>query len=150
MDEKDKKFGDMVFNTPDGIELYRLAAIKARLKLESKGLRARGKATRSLVASELGLTRTAPFERFLTALQARIDVLKEKIARQRLTIEEIGPDFKISSLDRTAYLMIMIDDQSWKVNYYQAGQTGRAKPPEVVKDQASAMDLAEQWVTEAR
>lgn len=147
----DKKLGDMVFNTPDGIELYRLASIKARIKLEAGGLKvSRGKSTRSQIAGELALSPRDPHERFLTALQARIDVLKEKIARDRMVVEEIGPDFKVTSLDRTAYLMIMEDNNRWKVTYYQAEMVGQVKPVEIVDDQATAMDRAEAWVTEAR
>ena len=149
MDEK--KLGDMVFNTPDGIELYRLASIKARLKLESNGLKvSRGKSTRSMIAGELALSPRAPFERFLTAIQARIDVLKEKIARERMVIEEIGTDFKVSSLDRTAYLMYMEDLHCWRITYYLAEKIGYAKPSEMIFDQAQAMDAAERWVIEPR
>lgn len=148
---EEKKLGDMVFNTPDGIELYRLASIKARLKLESNGLRAsRGKSTRSMIAGELGLSPRAPFDRFLVAIQARIDVLKEKILRDRLVVDEIGPDFKVQSCDRSAYLMFMEDQQAWKVTYYAADKPGHAKPTEFIFDQARAMDLAEQWVLEVR
>lgn len=147
--EHDKAF-DIVFKTPDGIELYRLASLRARLRLESNGLKTRLRAARSILAPELGLSPRAPYNQFLTTLQARIDVLKEKIARDRMSIEEIGPDFKVSALDRTAYLTIQEDLNRWKVSYYQAGIVGTAKPFEIVKDQATAMDRAEAWVTEAR
>lgn len=149
MDASEKKLGDMVFNTPDGIELYRLASLKARIKLESNGLKvSRGPSARSILAGELGLTSRAPHERFLTLVQAKIDTLKAKILKDRMVVDEIGPDYKVMSCDRVAYVKLQ-EDQTWQVSYYEGGNLN-TKPRSIIVDQAEAMDLAEQWVLEAR
>jgi hypothetical protein len=67
----------MTIDTPAGIEYYRLAVIKSRIKLESKGLKFRGNSTRSLVAAELGLTpRTKP-EKFIEVIELKMQKILE-------------------------------------------------------------------------
>lgn len=155
MDASEKKLGDMVFNTPDGIELYRLASLKARIKLESNGLKvSRGPSARAILAGELGLTSRAPHERFLTLVQAKIDTLKAKILKDRLVVDEIGPDFKVMSCDRVGYVMAREDDPEngihWRVSFYEGGHHGTSKPEVLFKDLALALDAAEKWVLEVR
>ena len=65
-----------VINTPDGIAYYRLAAAKARITLEAKGMKvSRGPSTRSLMAPELGLKRTDSHARFLEVIQDKMNSL---------------------------------------------------------------------------
>lgn len=142
-----------VFDTPDGIELYRLASLKGRLKLESAGLRGRGGATRPMLAKELGLSPRDSFGLYFAELQKRIDALKAKILRSRMTIEEIdGGAFLVMSGDRSATVMVDVDDVTgFRVTYQEAGVLDKvAKEPTFHECAPSALDAAEDWVCEVR
>jgi hypothetical protein len=144
----------MVFDTPDGIELYRLASLKARIRLEAQGLRSSaGRSTRALIAQELGLTpRTKP-EEFLAKLQERIDAIKKKILRDRMVVEPRGTDWMVMSCDRSSLVMQnldRVDCDAYFVFFYKAGVQGDAAPKIECNSQAEAMDKAEAWVTEIR
>lgn len=57
----------------DGVAYARLASIKGRLKLESKGLRFRGPSTRGIIADEFGLTPRTTYAKFIEVIQAKMD-----------------------------------------------------------------------------
>lgn len=65
-----------VVNTPEGIQFFRLAAAKARIKLEKHGMKSsRGPSTRVLMAKELGLSPRAPHDEYLAKIQKLMDEL---------------------------------------------------------------------------
>lgn len=75
------------------VAYYRLASLKQRIKLESKGLKFKGGATRPKIAKEFGLTPRAPHAEFVAEIQRRMDVMLEEwaaIADQHLqdTLQE--------------------------------------------------------------
>jgi len=142
-----------VFDSPDGIALYRLAAMKARIGLEAKGMKARGGSTRAAIAAELGLKPRSGFDKFEAELQKRINELKTKIYRDRMVVEERGTDHMVMSCDRSALVMMnqeVTTHNQFKVFFYEAGKAGDAKPMVVLDDEAQALDTAEAWVTEIR
>lgn len=143
-----------IFDGPDGIELYRLASIKARIRLESQGLKVgRGKSTRALVAAELGLNATDKHDLFIIRLNYRILALKKKILRERMVVEERGTDWMVMCCDRSSLVMQnlnRVDRDAYFVFFYKAGVQGDAVPKIETFDLAQAMDLAEAWVTEIR
>lgn len=61
--------------TPEGIEYVRLAALKGRITLESKGLKFSGGSTRAKIAKELGLKPRDKHELFIAELRRRMDNL---------------------------------------------------------------------------
>lgn len=70
--------------TGDGITYYRLAALKARVKLEMLGMKCRGPATTPIVRREFGLKARAPHIEVIAALQAKMD---EMIAQRSSEVE---------------------------------------------------------------
>lgn len=55
--------------------VYRLVMLKHALRLEEKGLKHSGGAIRPRIAKEFGLSPREPRERFIEALQAKLDQL---------------------------------------------------------------------------
>ena len=70
---------NLSFTTSDEIEYVRLASIKGRIKLESKGLKFRGGSTRSAMALEFNLTPRASHQKFIDAIQLKMDALLKNI-----------------------------------------------------------------------
>jgi hypothetical protein len=141
-----------VFDTADGIALYRLAAMKAKIRLERDGIRT-GKSARVLMAAELGLKARDSYGVFLDALQVRIDALKKKILKERLVVEERGTDYALMCCDKSALVMQdlnCITHDAYMVFYYSANVQGDAKPREKFFDLAQAMDSAESWLLEVK
>lgn len=68
-----------ILDTPDKIEAFRLASVRAQLRLESKGLKSSGGALRPRLAKQLGLNQRDSHERFIEVCTARIDALVAKI-----------------------------------------------------------------------
>lgn len=142
-----------IFDTADGIALYRLASMKARIRLEKNGLKPSGKSARVLMATELGLKARDSHDQFLAALQTRIDALKRKILKERLVVEERGTDFALMCCDRSALVMQDLNcttQDAYMVFYYEAAVQGDARPRDKFFDLASAMDSAEAWLLEIR
>lgn len=73
--------------TGEGISYYRLAALKARVNLESFGMKCRGPATTPIVRRELGLKARATHAEVIDALQAKMD---EMIAKRIEGIENVS------------------------------------------------------------
>ena len=61
--------------TPNQIQYFILASAKARVKLESKGLKSRGGSIRKLMATRLGLKSTTKYEDVIEAIQLRMEEL---------------------------------------------------------------------------
>lgn len=77
--------------TGNGISYYRLAALKARVKLESFGMKCRGPATTPIARRELGLKARAPHAVVIEALQAKMDeMIAQRAAEVNLQIKEAG------------------------------------------------------------
>jgi hypothetical protein len=144
---------ELVFDTPDGIELYRLASFKGRIKLEAQGLRSKGRSTRALIAGEMGLSPRASHQAFIDELTKRINVLKTKILKDRLVVEERGTDWMVMSCDRSALVMLdlhNVESDVYNVHYYLAAVEGEGKPTTRHESSAAALDAAEAWVLEVR
>ena len=62
-----------VASTPAQIAHVRLITAKARLRLESKGMKSRGPSTRSLMAEELGLKARDTYDKFISVIEAKIE-----------------------------------------------------------------------------
>ena len=58
---------------PDHMVYFRLAQMKGALKLESAGMKVRQSPLRPKLAAEFGLTPRAPYEKFIAAIQAKMD-----------------------------------------------------------------------------
>ena len=69
-----------VFNTPDGIEYFRLAPPKSQVRLESLGMKSSGGALRPRIAAEFGLKPRVPHAAYIQAIEARMKVLLDKRA----------------------------------------------------------------------
>jgi hypothetical protein len=63
----------IVVDTPHGIAHFRLLSIKGRVKLESKGIRHSSGAIRPRIAAEFGLKPRDSYEKYIAAIQAKID-----------------------------------------------------------------------------
>ncbi len=61
------------FTTPAELSHFQLCAIRGRLKLESKGLKFRGGATRPAVAASLGLKPRDTYDKFLSVIETKIE-----------------------------------------------------------------------------
>jgi len=64
----------MIIDTPDGIELFRLCALRGALKLEVLGMTRRGRSVYSIVKEELGFKGSK--KRVLEQLEAMINKRK--------------------------------------------------------------------------
>ena len=64
----------MIIDTPDGIELFRLCALRGALKLEVLGMTGRGRSVYSIVKEELGFKGSK--KRVLEQLEAMINKRK--------------------------------------------------------------------------
>lgn len=73
----------MVFDTPEGIEYFRLASLKGMVKMEKVGMKGRVNAT-AAARKQLGLKARAPHDEVIAAIQARMDEL--------LCLKEHGPN----------------------------------------------------------
>lgn len=60
---------------PDQIAAFRLASLRARIKLEKLGMRHSAGSTRALIAAELGLKPRASHDTFIAELTRRIEAL---------------------------------------------------------------------------
>lgn len=66
--------GPTVINTPQGIRIYQLLAVKSAIKLEKLGMRhSCGRSVRKMWAVQMGLKPTAKADEVITAIQAEID-----------------------------------------------------------------------------
>jgi hypothetical protein len=63
----------MASSTRTEIETFRLTSLKGQLKLESKGMKRSGGAIRPRVAAEFGLKPRDSYDKFIAAVQAKID-----------------------------------------------------------------------------
>lgn len=74
----------MIATTPNQISFVRLASLKGMVSLESKGLRGRSSPIRPKLAGEFDLAPRAPYDEYIAAIQAKMDLLllamKEKTA----------------------------------------------------------------------
>lgn len=66
----------VAITTPEGINAYRLASIRAALRLESVGMKTRGGALRPKIAKELGLRPRDSYATFIKELDTRIAASK--------------------------------------------------------------------------
>lgn len=62
-----------MLNNPHQIAHYRLLVIKSRLNLESKGVRHSSGALRPRIAAEFGLKPRDSLDKYIAAVQAKID-----------------------------------------------------------------------------
>jgi hypothetical protein len=62
-----------VINTPEGIERYRLIALRGAVKLESVGLRRRGRSAKAIAADLLGVSVRSSHDRIMYLLTVRIN-----------------------------------------------------------------------------
>lgn len=62
-------------NTPDQIAFFRLASLKQQLKLEKVGLKSSGGAIRPRIATEFGLKPRDSHDKFIAAVQAKMDAM---------------------------------------------------------------------------
>lgn len=68
-----------VIDTPEGIAYYRLAACKARVKIEKAGLKFKGGSTTAAMRAEFNLPPRAKHDVVIAAIQAAMDaILKAK------------------------------------------------------------------------
>lgn len=67
-------------STPAQIAHVRLITAKARLRLESKGMKSRGPSTRSLMAEELGLKARDSYDTFIAACEKKIEESLSRMA----------------------------------------------------------------------
>lgn len=72
----------IIFQTPDEIAYFRLAALKGRVKLESKGMKMRGGSTRAFLAREFGLRPRASYEVVIKECERRMQALIDKRATE--------------------------------------------------------------------
>jgi hypothetical protein len=71
-----------VFQTPDEIEYFRLASLKAAVKLEAVGIKVRaGNAVTPQVRMQLGLKRRAPHAEVIALLQSKMDIILSRKAQ---------------------------------------------------------------------
>jgi hypothetical protein len=76
----------LVFQTPDEIEYFRLASLKAAVRLESIGLKVRaGNLITPQVRMQLGLKRRAPHAEVIALLQSKMDII---LSRKALACQE--------------------------------------------------------------
>ena len=69
-------------DTPDGIAYFRLASLKAQLKIEKVGMKSRAGALRPRLAAEFGLKPRDTYDLFINTIQARMDeILKARSAQ---------------------------------------------------------------------
>lgn len=59
--------------TPDQIAFFRLASLKQQLKMEKVGLKSSGGAIRPRIAAEFGLKPRDSHDKFIAAVQAKMD-----------------------------------------------------------------------------
>jgi hypothetical protein len=64
-----------VIDTPQGIEYYRLAACKARVKIEKAGIKFKGPSTTAAMRVEFNLPPRAKHDLVIAAIQAKMEEL---------------------------------------------------------------------------
>lgn len=64
-----------MLTTPEQIERYRLATLRAAVRLESIGMKKRGRSAASISRELLGLPRSAPFPAIIESLTQRIEAI---------------------------------------------------------------------------
>lgn len=69
----------VVIDTPEGIAYYRLAAMKARVKVEKVGLRFKGPSTTALMRKEFGLSPRAPHDKVIAAIQTKMEEMLNEL-----------------------------------------------------------------------
>lgn len=74
------------------MEAYRMSVIKARLTLESKGLKGRGGAMRPRMAAEFGLSPRDSFEKFLAVAEEKRAALEAAIKTEADEMSELARD----------------------------------------------------------
>lgn len=68
--------------TPIAIDTYRLASLRAILKLEKAGMKGRGGALRPKIAAELGLKARDSHDTFIQELTKRIEAAHAEMAQE--------------------------------------------------------------------
>lgn len=149
---KQVEFGQNIFKTESGNELIRLATIKAKLKLEQDGIKLNERAN---VAKFLGLSPREPIDKFLRAVQDKIDAIKRQIYQEVMIVEERGDgEILVKSCDRSALVLIHQEKNdrlmSFVFYYDDKNRSSDAKPKTEHLDEASAFDAAQEWVLELR
>jgi hypothetical protein len=59
----------MILSTPEQIARYRIAALRAAVKMELMGLRRKGRSATAIAREEMGLKKSAPRKEVLEALE---------------------------------------------------------------------------------
>lgn len=77
----------LVASTPNEIAIWRLASLRGKIGLEAKGMKCRGRSTRSRIAEEFGLKSRDPHEKFIAAINEKIESLRHEINKSR-SVEE--------------------------------------------------------------
>jgi hypothetical protein len=62
-----------VINTPKGIAVFRLASVRAQLRLEKAGMKSSGGALRPRLAEEFGLSPRASHDEYISVATKMID-----------------------------------------------------------------------------
>lgn len=64
-----------MLTTPEQIERFRLVTLRAAVRLESVGMKKRGRSATSISRELLGLSRSAPFPAVIEGLTQRIEAI---------------------------------------------------------------------------
>ena len=64
-----------MLTTPEQIERYRLAALRAAVRLEAVGMKKRGRSAAAISRELLGLPRSAPYPAIIDELTQRIEAI---------------------------------------------------------------------------
>lgn len=71
-----KTEGNVIFDTPDGIEYFRLSSAKGAIGLEAKGMKhSRGRSIKAAWQKQLGMKRGSTHEAVIAKLKERMDFL---------------------------------------------------------------------------
>ena len=69
-----------VIATGASIEMYRLSSVRAQLRMEAAGMKARGGALRPRLAKEFGLSPRAPHLEYIAKIEERLVPLRAAVA----------------------------------------------------------------------
>lgn len=72
----------MTIDTPEGIEHYRLCALKGAVKLEALGMKRRGQSATMIAKNELGLSRGVGRDVVLHKLEEKIEEHRKNIQKK--------------------------------------------------------------------
>lgn len=71
-----------VASTPTQVSHVQLLILKGRLSLESKGMKSRGGSTRPMCAAMLGLKPRDSYDKYMTAIVAKIEESLQSVAEE--------------------------------------------------------------------